>query len=231
MAVGIYILHLYSGNKEKRQSLLQQAECCVDPVRLQKAEHLKNAGAKVASLGAGLLLQKIALELWDGRENDNTILYEEENLIAALQERMHREKSDPLAFTYEYGEQGKPQIVNFPKKFNLSHSGDYVVCAVSDGEVGVDIQKWVPYKERTAERFFAPEEWQLYQETEESKRLALFYRLWTRKEAYGKYTGQGIGAVLGENLSGEAECRKRQIVFREMILENGYSVAICFKNS
>ena len=225
MAVGIYILHLYSGNEEKKQDLLQKARRCVDPVRLQKAEHLKNAGAKAASLGAGLLLQKMAQDLRDGRENEEVIRWEEEELIAVLKEQ------EVIPLEYRYGTLGKPEIPNFPKHFNLSHSGDYVVCGVSDGDVGVDIQKWVPFKERTAERFFAPEEWQLLQETGEAKRTEWFYRLWTRKEAYGKYTGQGIGEAIGENLSGEEECRKRQIVFREIVLENGYSVAVCFKNS
>ena len=70
-----------------------------------------------------------------------------------------------------------------------------MVCGVSDGEVGVDIQKWVSFKERTAERFFAKEEWKLLQETGVEKRTELFYRLWSRKEACGKYTGQGIGSV------------------------------------
>lgn len=75
-----------------------------------------------------------------------------------------------------------------------------MVCAVGDGEVGADIQKWVPYKERTAERFFAPTEWKLLQELPASQRTELFYRLWSRKEAYGKYTGQG-SAVQWEKIS------------------------------
>ena len=49
---------------------------------------------------------------------------EEDELLAVLQERMHRDKAGTLSFSYEYGELGKPQIVNIPKKFNLSHSGD-----------------------------------------------------------------------------------------------------------
>ena len=141
---------------------------------------------------------------------------------------MFREQTPPFSFSYEYGEQGKPQIVNFPKKFNLSHSGDYVVCGVSDGEVGVDIQKWVPFKDRTAERFFAKEEWKLLQETDVEKRTELFYRLWSRKEAYGKYTGQGIGSVVGEDFSDERRWKEKKICFREQILEAGYSLAVCY---
>ncbi len=221
MAVGIYVLHLHPGEDEIRWKLLREAAECVDPVRCKKAERLKGIGAKAASLGAGMLLQKMAMDLTEGVENTDILFLEEDELLAVLQK-------PPFSFSYEYGEQGKPQIVNFPKKFNLSHSGDYVVCGVSNGEVGVDIQKWVPYKERTAERFFAKEEWELLQEKDEQERTELFYRLWSRKEAYGKYTGQGIGSAVGEDFSNEQKWQEKQICFRERILEDGYSLAVCY---
>ena len=228
MAVGIYVLHLHPAREETGRSFLREAAECVDPVRRKKAERLKGIGAKAASLGAGMLLQKVALDVIDRTENTEILFLEEDELLAVLQARMLSEQTPPFSFFYEYGEQGKPQIVNFPKKFNLSHSGDYVVCGVSNGEVGVDIQKWVPYKERTAERFFAKEEWELLQEKDEPERTELFYRLWSRKEAYGKYTGQGIGSAVGENFSNEQKWQEKQICFRERILEDGYSLAVCY---
>lgn len=139
MAVGIYVLHLHSCEEETRRSFLREAAECVDPVRRKKTERLKGTGAKAASLGAGMLLQKMAMDLTEGIENTDILFLEEDELLAVLQ-------APPFSFSYEYGEQGKPQIVNFPKKFNLSHSGDYVVCGVSDGEVGVDIQNGFPSK-------------------------------------------------------------------------------------
>ena len=228
MAVEIYVLHLHPAREETGRSFLREAAECVDPVRRKKAERLKGIGAKAASLGAGMLLQKVALDVMDRTENTEILFLEEDELLAVLQARMLSEQTPPFSFFYEYGEQGKPQIVNFPKKFNLSHSGDYVVCGVSNGEVGVDIQKWVPYKERTAERFFAKEEWELLQEKDEPERTELFYRLWSRKEAYGKYTGQGIGSAVGEDFSNEQKWQEKQICFREWILEDGYSLAVCY---
>lgn len=228
MAVGIYVLHLHPAQEETRQSFLREAAECVDEVRRKKTERLKGTGAKAASLGAGMLLQKMAMDLTEGVENTDILFLEEDELLAVLQVRMLREQASPFPLSYEYGEQGKPQIVNFPKKFNLSHSGDYVVCGVSDGEVGVDIQKWVPFKERTAERFFAKEEWKLLQETDVEKRTELFYRLWSRKEAYGKYTGKGIGSAVGEDFSDEQNWQEKQICFRERVLEDSYSLAVCY---
>lgn len=228
MAVGIYVLHLHPAQEEMRRSFLREAAECVDEVRRKKTERIKGTGAKTASLGAGMLLQKMAMDLTEGIENTDILFLEEDELLAVLQARILREQTPPFSFLYEYGAQGKPQIVNFPKKFNLSHSGDYVVCAVGDGEVGADIQKWVPYKERTAERFFAPTEWKLLQELPASQRTELFYRLWSRKEAYGKYTGQGIGNVLGEDFSDERKWKEKKICFREQTLEAGYSLAVCY---
>ena len=218
MAVGIYVLHLHPGEEEIRRIFLREAAECVDPVRCKKVQRLKSTGAKAASLGAGMLLQKMALDLIDGTENTGILFLEEDELLAVLQERMHRDKAGALSFSYEYGELGKPQIVNIPKKFNLSHSG----------EVGADIQKWVPYTERTAERFFAPTEWKLLQELPASQRTELFYRLWSRKEAYGKYTGQGIGSAVGEDFSDEQNWQEKQICFRERVLEDSYSLAVCY---
>lgn len=228
MAVGIYVLHLYPGEEVAGRSLLQETAACVDPVRCKKAERLKGIRAKTASLGAGMLLQKVALDLINGTENTGILFLEEDVLRKTLRERMLWEKTGPLSFSYEYGDLGKPRIVNFPKKFNLSHSGDYVVCAVGDGEVGTDIQKWVPGKERMAERFFAPAEWKLLQELSGPQRTEVFYRLWSRKEAYGKYTGQGIGSAVGEDFSDEQKWQEKQICFRERVLEDGYSLAVCY---
>ena len=174
-----------------------------------------------------MLLQKMLLDLQSGVEFSDTVFLKEAELLTYLQDQIQGEQTEPLTISYRYGEHGKPEITDFPKRFNLSHSGDYVVCAVSDGKVGVDIQKWVPFKERTAERFFAPEEWKLLQSLPVEQRTEMFYRLWTRKEAYGKYTGLGISDAVTENLLGEEECACRQIRFLEMSPEQGYSVAVC----
>ena len=48
---------------------------------------------------------------------------------------------------------GKPYIEGNPIYFSLSHSGEYAVCITENKPVGVDIQKLVNIKERTAERF------------------------------------------------------------------------------
>ena len=100
MAVGIYVLHLHSCEEEMRRSFLREASECVDPVRRNKAERLKGTGAKAASLGAGMLLQKIAMDLTEGIENTDILFLEEDELLAVLQARMLREQTPLFYFSY-----------------------------------------------------------------------------------------------------------------------------------
>lgn len=90
-----------------------------------------------------------------------------------------------------YGSYGKPYLRDYPNaQFNISHSGQFVACAVCDRPIGVDIQEIVPYRRNVAKRVFSPEE--LFQIESSSDRPAEFTRLWTQKEAYLKMLGIGL---------------------------------------
>ena len=96
-----------------------------------------------------------------------------------------------------YGKNGKPYLKDKSIYFNFSHSGDYVVLAVADNEVGVDIEKVTPYSDAVATRCFtqAEQEWIKKQGNDEA-----FYTLWTAKESVMK------GCGLGFSLSPETFC-------------------------
>ena len=73
--------------------------------------------------------------------------------------------------------------------FNLSHSGDRALVAVSrQGPVGVDIERIKAGRpmERIAARMFSAEE------TARAATPLGFYRCWTAKEAYAKGLGLGL---------------------------------------
>ena len=94
-------------------------------------------------------------------------------------------------------EKGKPHFKELPLQFSVSHTEDLWVCLISDGEnpVGVDIQKIKETRqERIAERYFTDEEKEYLNE----KRECAFFEIWTRKEAYAKYTGRGLTKELAE---------------------------------
>lgn len=117
---------------------------------------------------------------------------------------------------------GKPYIKNCEGFFyNLSHSGRYVVLAWGDSEVGVDVQRHRDHVnlQAFAKRYFTSEE-QAYVR-EDPRR---FYEIWTKKESYVKYTGEGLGRGLGSFCVLELE---PPIRYRYRTLEGGYSLCLC----
>lgn len=81
--------------------------------------------------------------------------------------------------------------------FNISHSGDYVICAVSETEiVGVDIEeiKSISFSDFDSE-FSAVELAMIYSAPDS---LNAFYHLWTQKEAFLKALGKGLQVPLRE---------------------------------
>ena len=92
---------------------------------------------------------------------------------------------------FAYGEHGKPSIVGHPEiHFNLSHCREAVVCALSDHQVGIDVEAVRHYKESLA-RYTMNEE-ELRQILTAERPDVAFTRLWTMKEAVLKRTGEGL---------------------------------------
>jgi 4'-phosphopantetheinyl transferase len=94
---------------------------------------------------------------------------------------------------------GKPHVVDRPDlQFNLSHSADLLVCAVASQPVGVDVERIRPHDDvmAIARRFFAPEECDALERLPAHRRVDAFYACWTRKEAYLKALGLGVGESL-----------------------------------
>ena len=111
---------------------------------------------------------------------------------------------DPARISFRYGAHGKPALIAEPNssadlRFNLSHSGDYCLCAVALGrEVGVDVE--VVRSDVAcldlAERFFTRREYDDLRQAPEENRHARFFSHWTCKEAYLKARGMGIASGL-----------------------------------
>jgi 4'-phosphopantetheinyl transferase len=92
--------------------------------------------------------------------------------------------------TFSYGVNEKPYLKDGRAFFNISHSGSYVICSVSENEIGCDVQTVEKYNPRIATRFFTENE-KLFLEKSENQSED-FTRLWTLKESVLKKTGEGI---------------------------------------
>lgn len=100
--------------------------------------------------------------------------------------------SAPCAFSL--GAHGKPYLPGCPA-FNLSHSDQWVTCAVSRSErIGIDVESFErvqDYRDLLAS-ITHPAEYENIDHAPPDKRYALFKRCWTRKEAVLKATGKGL---------------------------------------
>lgn len=82
--------------------------------------------------------------------------------------------------------------------FNLSHSGEFVLCAVDmeghrDVQVGCDIEGVKKTNLKIAERFFCPSEYQtVLTEKDIERQKQLFCRYWVLKESFMKATREGM---------------------------------------
>ncbi|MBV8042765.1 4'-phosphopantetheinyl transferase AcpT [Pluralibacter sp.] len=92
-----------------------------------------------------------------------------------------------------YSDQGKPDFAEeLPLWFNLSHSGDDIALLLSDeGPVGCDIEaiRPRPHWQQLANVVFTANEHDEIEREQQEHRLAVFWRIWTRKEAIVKQRG------------------------------------------
>ena len=108
----------------------------------------------------------------------------------------------PAALRFTAGARGKPRLLDegTDVRFNLSHSGDRALIAVSVGiEVGVDIEQARPEALLDlARRFFAPGEVAALEALPMAEQPGAFVRGWTRKEAFIKALGDGLSFPLDQ---------------------------------
>ena len=98
---------------------------------------------------------------------------------------------------FDYGPHGKPTIKATSLRFNLSHSQNLALYALTcDRELGVDIEFIRPINDavQIAQRYFSPCENAIFQALAPDQKPAGFFHHWTRKEAYLKAVGDGLAA-------------------------------------
>ena len=113
-----------------------------------------------------------------------------------LQHALREEYGITKVPEFEYNEFGKPSLPNLPIHFSLSHCKDAVACAVSDHNIGIDVESIVPYNPDVARRVCTPTELEMLEQSENKD--TDFIKLWTIKEAISKYEGMGVSLPFSE---------------------------------
>lgn len=101
----------------------------------------------------------------------------------------------PADLQFAVGEFGKPRLHDDGLYFNLSHTANRLLIAVSDmPDIGVDIESVNTRRhlDGLARRCFSDVEYREWLGLAVDQRLKAFYRLWTKKEALVKAIGRGI---------------------------------------
>jgi 4'-phosphopantetheinyl transferase len=108
-------------------------------------------------------------------------------------------EANPGEIDFSYSEQGKPALSgrwqNSGIHFNLAHSHDLAAIAVTRVDpIGIDIEhiRSIRDADDLVARFFSRSERELFEKLPTDEKPGAFFRLWTRKEALLKATGEGI---------------------------------------
>jgi 4'-phosphopantetheinyl transferase len=110
---------------------------------------------------------------------------------------------EPADLEFTYAARGKPALASMvpdrPLAFNVSHSCDLGLCAVTAGrDVGVDVE-W-RHEDRdlfdALETYFSAAECATLRALDPRARRAACYACWTRKEAFLKARGDGLSIPL-----------------------------------
>lgn len=145
---------------------LKRAYGLVSKSRQEKMDFYRFDKDKKLSCGAYLLLKKLLSE---------------------------KKIADPI---FKTGKYGKAYICNYENvHFNLSHSGKIVLCAISDMEVGADVEYIDPEIDLDiAKNYFFNREYKSIMKSDNPSEE--FFNYWVLKESYMKYTGLGMNLKL-----------------------------------
>jgi 4'-phosphopantetheinyl transferase len=105
---------------------------------------------------------------------------------------------------FEYDEFGKPALIQGQRRalqFNVSHSGELILIAITTGRaVGVDVEQIRTDldPDTIAARFFSASEREVLASLPRPARYRAFFACWTRKEAYLKAKGVGLSLPLDQ---------------------------------
>lgn len=207
----VYIAQMYEVEEAKEQRLCS----LLDNNRAQKVSGFQNRKERTRSIFAGLLLRYAFLQ-----EGYGIDAWQQVEIIEGIY--------------------GKPYLKGYSAfHYSLSHSGEWVACAVDTMPVGIDIQEIKSWKMTLAKRFYHEEEYNrliVLQDSDMNRQTREFYRMWTAKESAVKWSGRGIGGGIRQLLT-DADYKficdihqKQQIKIKQYHISENYIVCVCSEN-
>jgi len=140
---------------------------------------------------------------------------------------------------FSINEFGKPycdflEVLNF----NVSHSGNWVVCAIDINPVGIDIEKISLIDLDISKNYFSEKEHESLLLSNDP--IEYFFTLWSLKESYIKFIGKGLSLPLNSfsvkisEISGISIDVDNKVLgnvhFKQYSIDKGYKMAVCSLN-
>ena len=169
--------YIYRINEEDDEWIDKDLSTLLPKWRIEKAEKLKNRNAQRESIMAGLLLV-YALKDYSGLS--------QKEIIDALDSRAHDIESRMIRITGLHNIDSRDALY-----YSITHSGSYAAVAVSDKEVGIDIETKDDKGFKVTSRMFTEEDKAFIGESQDRFRM-----VWSLKESFLKCTGEGISVSL-----------------------------------
>lgn len=178
------------GNSVFDEKLYKKAYNIVTEGRRSKADKLRFNEDKCRCIAAGLLLNYALRQ----EKVDN---YSEIVMVDIIKACDGYDKS--YDYKIKYQKKGKPYFKDYKElNFNITHSGKYVACAISDKPIGIDMEGNRKDVCSVARRFFNKDESEMgvHGWVREPGTERKIFENRTFKEAYSKMTGDGIALCL-----------------------------------
>ena len=127
-------------------------------------------------------------------------------------------------------EYGKPFLLNCPDiHYNVSHSDEFIAIALSDSQVGIDVEFIKPIRIDIAEQFFSPDEVNYIKSgIKPDDKIYRFFEIWTMKESFVKLKGMGLYLELS-SFSVLENSKKGKIFYRRVYYDSNYLCHLCSK--
>ncbi|MCL9807011.1 4'-phosphopantetheinyl transferase superfamily protein [Flavobacterium amniphilum] len=141
-------------------------------------------------------------------------------------------KGNPHDKIMKHTKYNKPYFENDLIHFNISHSGEIVVCALSDEhELGIDIEIVRDIEITDFKSHMTENEWDTIILSENEKDS--FFRYWTQKEAVIKAHGHGLTIPLQsfEICDNTTEINDEKYFLKEMKIDEQYKCYVSLKTN
>ena len=132
---------------------------------------------------------------------------------------------------YYINEYGKPYLKSKTIFFNISHSFDYVITAISSNEIGIDIEKIKKTSIKAINQFATKKEKKYILSSNDNIEERIF-KIYTLKEAYFKMLGTDLSHILDIEFTicdDKIKCNDKNVTAGFINDINGYIVAYCEK--